>query len=130
VRKDHPAIPVAEERNGARPHPAPLAAAAGAIDQESKKMKVNLELVGLATVYDALSRNEKIEIEFPGKTVRELIDVLVGQFGTNVRKALLNQNGDFNVGIRILLNGVIHPVETIMRAILKEGDTLIFRASS
>ena len=93
-------------------------------------MKVNLQIVGLAAVYEALRRNEKIEVEFPGKTVQDLIDVLVEEFGTNVRKALLNENGDFNAGIRVLLNGVIYPVETIMRAILKEGDTLIFRAPS
>ena len=93
-------------------------------------MKVNLQIVGLAAVYEALRRNEKIEVEFPGKTVRELIDALVGEFGTNVRKALLNENGDFNAGIRVLLNGVIYPVETIMRAILKEEDTLIFQAPS
>jgi hypothetical protein len=93
-------------------------------------MKVNLQIVGLAAVYEALRRNEKIEVEFPGKTVRELIDALVGEFGTNVRKALFNENGDFNAGIRVLLNGVIYPVETIMRAILKEEDTLIFQAPS
>jgi molybdopterin converting factor small subunit len=93
-------------------------------------MKVNVQVVGLATVYEALRRNEKIEVEFPGKTVKELIDVLVGEFGTNVRKALLNENDDFNTGIRTHLNGVIYPVETIMRAILKEGDTLIFKAPS
>jgi molybdopterin converting factor small subunit len=130
VRKDHQVTPVAAERNDALPHPAPLVAVAGEIDQGSKKMKVNVQVVRLAAVYEALGRNEKIEVEFPGGTVRELIDTLVGEFGTNVRKALLNQNGDFNAGIRILLNGVIHPVETIMRAILKEGDTLIFRAPS
>lgn len=77
-----------------------------------------------------MRRNEKIEVEFPGKTVRELIDVLVGELGTNVRKALLNENADFNAGIRVLLNGVIYPLETIMRAILKEGDMLIFQAPS
>ena len=93
-------------------------------------MKVNLQIVGLAAVYEALRRNEKIEVEFPGKTVQDLIDVLVEEFGTNVRKALLNENGDFNAGIRVLLNGVIYPVETIMRAILKQGDTLIFQAPS
>jgi len=130
VRKEQLGTPVAEERNGARPHPAPLAVAAGEIDQDSKKMKVNVQVAGLATLYEALRRNEKIEVKFPGKTVRELVDVLVGEFGTNVRKALLNENGDFNAGIRVLLNGVIYPVETIMRAILKEGDMLIFQAPS
>ena len=100
------------------------------IDQRSKKMKVNVQVVGLATVYEALRGNEKIEVEFSGNTVRELIDVLVGEFGANVRKALLNENGDFKVGIRVLLNGVIYPVETIMRAILKAGDTLLFKVPS
>jgi hypothetical protein len=130
VRKEQLGTPVAEERNGARPHPAPLAVAAGEIDQGSKKMKVNVQVVGLATVYEALRGNEKIEVEFSGNTVRELIDVLVGEFGTNVRKALLKDNGDFNPRIRVLLNGVIYPVETIMKAILKAGDTLIFKTPS
>jgi hypothetical protein len=103
---------------------------AGEIDQKSKKMKVNVQVVGLNAVYEALRRNEKIEVEFPGKTMRELINALVGEFGTDVRKALLNENGDFKVGIRILHNGVIYPVGTIMRAVLKGGDTLIFKAFS
>jgi len=93
-------------------------------------MKVNVQVIGLTAFYEALRRNEKVEVEFPGKTARELIDALVGEFGTNVRKALLNENGDFKGGIRVLLNGVIYPVETIMRAILKPGDTLIFKTPS
>jgi hypothetical protein len=130
MRKDHSVIPVAAERNDVPPHPAPPAAVVGEIDQGSKKMKVNVQVVGLATVYEALRGNEKIEVEFSGNTVRELIDVLVGEFGTNVRKALLKDNGDFNPRIRVLLNGVIYPVETIMKAILKAGDTLIFKTPS
>ena len=93
-------------------------------------MKVNVQVVGLATVYEALRGNEKIELEFPGETVRELIDVLVGEFGTNVRKALLNENGDFNPRIRVLINGVIYPTENCMRAALENGDTLVFTAPS
>jgi molybdopterin converting factor small subunit len=105
-------------------------AVVGEIDQGSKKMKVNVQVVRLATVYEALGKNEKIEVEFPGETVRELIDVLVGRFGTNVRKALLKENGDFNPRIRVLVNGVIYPTENCMRAALKSGDTLVFRAPS
>jgi len=130
VRKDHLGTHVAEEKNDVPLLLAPLVAVVGEIDQGSKKMKVNVQVVGLTALYEALRRNEKIEVEFPGKTVRELIDALVGEFGTNVRKALLNEKGDFNAGIRVLLNGVIYPVETIMRAILKAGDTLIIKAPS
>jgi hypothetical protein len=119
-----------EERNDVRPHPAPLVAAVGGIDQGSKKMKVNVQVVGLAMVYEALRGNKKIEFEFPGETVRELIDVLVREFGTNVRKTLLNENGDLKPRIRILINGVIYPTENCMRAALSNGDTLVFKAPS
>jgi molybdopterin converting factor small subunit len=130
VRKEHLGTLAAEEKNDAPLHPVPQAVSAGEIDQGSKNMKVNVQIVGLNAVYEALRRNEKIEVEFPGKTVRELIDALVEEFGRNVRKALLNEKGGFKVGIRILVNGVIYPVETIMRAILKAGDTLVFKAPS
>jgi hypothetical protein len=100
------------------------------LTEDRKRLKVNVQVVGLNAVYEALRRNKKIEVEFPGKTMRELIDTLVEEFGTNVREALLNEKGGFKVGIRILVNGVIYPVETIMRAILKAGDTLIFKAPS
>jgi hypothetical protein len=59
---------------------------AGEIDQEKKKMKVNVQVVGLTAVYEALRRNEEIEVEFPGKTMRELIDALVGEFGNECKK--------------------------------------------
>ena len=130
MRKEHLGTPVAEEKNDVLPRPAPLVAVAGEIDQGSKKMKVNVQVVRLAAVYEALGRNEKIEVEFPGETVRELFDTLVGEFGTNVRKALLNGNGDFDPRIRVLINGVIYATENCMRAALKNGDTLVFRAPS
>jgi hypothetical protein len=93
-------------------------------------MKVNVQAIGLPNLSEALRRNEEVEVEFPGKTTRELIDALVEAFGINVRNTLLNENGDFNPRIRVLLNGVIYSVETIMRAILKDGDTLTFKAPS
>jgi hypothetical protein len=62
--------------------------------------------------------------------VRELMGVMFRKFGTNVGKALLNEGGDFKAEIRILINGVIYPAETIMRASLRDKDTLVFRAPS
>jgi hypothetical protein len=62
-----------EERNDVRPHPAPLMVAASGIDQGSKKMKINVQVVRLATVYEAMGKNEKIEVEFPGKTMRDTL---------------------------------------------------------
>ena len=130
MRKDHPVTPVAAERNDAPLLHAPREVDADEIDQGSKKMKVNVQVAGLATVYEALRGNEKIEVEFSGNTVRELLDVLVKEFGTNVRKTLLNENGDLKPRIRILINGVIYPTENCMRAALSNGDTLVFKAPS
>jgi hypothetical protein len=110
--------------------PAPLSAVAGEIDQEVKKMKVNVQVVGLTALYEALRKNENIQVEFPGKSMRQLIDALEGQFGINVRKSLLNENGDFNPRVRVVINGVIYSPENCMRAALKNGDTLVFRAPS
>ena len=93
-------------------------------------MKVRVEVSGLASLYEALKRNTTVQVEFQGRTVRELMDVLVVEFGSDVRRAVLNNKGDFKFEIRILLNGVIYPVETIMRAPLRDGDTLVFRAPS
>ena len=130
MRKEHLGTPVAAERNAAPLLHAPREVDADEIDQGAKKMKVNVQVVGLATVYEALRGNEKIEVEFSGKTMRELIDVLVKEFGTNVRKTLLNENGDLKPRIRILINGVIYPTENCMRAALSNGDTLVFKAPS
>jgi hypothetical protein len=130
VRKEQLGTPVAAERNAAPLLHAPREVDADEIDQRAKKMKVNVQVVGLAMVYETLRGNEKIEFEFPGETVRELIDVLVREFGTNVRKTLLNENGNLKPRIRILINGVIYPTENCMRAALSNGDTLVFKAPS
>jgi hypothetical protein len=75
VRKDHLVKPVVEEKNDARPRPAPREAVVGEIDQGSTKIKVNVQVVGLNAVYEALRMNEKIEVAFPSNTLRELIDI-------------------------------------------------------
>jgi len=93
-------------------------------------MKVTVKFIGLAPAFEALRKNEKRRVEFQGQTVQELMDVLIRKFGTNVGKVLLNERGDFKAEIRILLNGVIYPVETIMRASLRDKDTLVFKAPS
>jgi hypothetical protein len=93
-------------------------------------MKVRVEVSGLPALYEALKRNTVVEVEFQGRTVRELMAVLVVKFGSDVGKTLLNDKGDFKFEIRILLNGVIYPVETIMRAPLHDGDTLVFATPS
>jgi hypothetical protein len=96
---------------------------------EKGTMKVNIEIAGLP-LYKTFGRNKKIEFEFPGKTLRELIDAMVRKFGFDVKKFLLDKNGDVDMEIRVLLNGATHLSENRMQTSLNDGDTLIFKAPS
>ena len=92
-------------------------------------MKVNIEIAGLP-LYKTFGKSKKIEFEFPGKTFRELIDALVKKFGFDVKKFLLDKNGDVDIEIRVLLNEVTYLSENRMQTSLSDGDTLLFKAPS
>ena len=97
--------------------------------REMRKMKVNIEIAGLP-LYKTFGKNKKIEFEFPGKTLKELIDAMVRKFGFDVKKFLLDKNGDVDVEIRVLLNGATYLSENRMQTSLNDGDTLVFKAPS
>ena len=92
-------------------------------------MKVNIEIAGLP-LYKTFGKSKKIEFEFPGKTLKELMDALVRKFGFDVKKFLLDKNGDIDMDIRVLLNGATYLSENRMQASLADGDTLMFKAPS
>jgi hypothetical protein len=97
--------------------------------KEGKAMKVNVEIAGLP-LYKTFGKNKKIEFEFPGSTLKELIDAMVRKFGFEVKKFLLDKNGDVDMDIRLLLNGATYLSENRMQTSLNDGDTLIFKAPS
>ena len=92
-------------------------------------MRVNIEIAGLP-LYKAFGKNKKIEFEFPGKTLRELIDAMARKFGFEVKKFLLDKNGDVDMDIRVLLNGATYLSENRMQSSLNDGDALLFKAPS
>jgi hypothetical protein len=92
-------------------------------------MRVNIEIAGLP-LYKVFGKNKKIEFEFPGKTLKELIAAMVGKFGFEVKKFLLDKNGDIDIDIRVLLNGATYLSENRMQTSLNDGDALIFKAPS
>jgi len=66
-------------------------------------MKVNLKIF-LPMLSDAIGHKE-LEVEFPGSTVNDLINHLIDVYGRKVEDALLDENGEFDPVIQILLNG-------------------------
>jgi hypothetical protein len=96
---------------------------------EKGKMKVNIEIAGLP-LYKTFGKSKKIEFEFPGKTLKELTDALVRKFGVDIKRFLLDKNGDVDMEIRVLLNGATYLSENRMQTSLNEGDILTFKAPS
>ena len=92
-------------------------------------MRVTIEIAGLP-LYKTFGKSKRIEFEFPGKTLKELIDAMVRKFGFEVKRFLLDKNGDIDMDIRVLLNGATYLSENRMQASLNDGDTLIFKAPS
>ena len=88
-----------------------------------------LTIAGLP-LYKTFGKNKKIEFEFLGKTLQELIDSLVRKFGFEVKKFLLDKNGIIDMDIRVLLNGATYLTENRMQASLSDGDTLLFKSPS
>jgi molybdopterin converting factor small subunit len=92
-------------------------------------MKVNIEIAGLP-LYKTFRKSKNIEFEFPGETLKELMDALVRNFGFEVKKFLLDKNGEIDMDIRVLLNGATYLSENRMQTSLNDGDTLTFKAPS
>jgi len=93
-------------------------------------MKVNLKFNGMPILYKTLNKKKEMEIDFPGKTLRELIVRLTGKYGVPMQKALLDKNGNVDVEIRVVLNNTTYLTEGRMEAILNDGDTLAFMGAS
>lgn len=91
-------------------------------------MKIHVNLGGVPILFKTLKRKE-FEIEFSGRTLRDLVDHLVSKYGMPIKKALLDGNGDVDIEIRVMRNNM-YLMEDRMNTNLQEGDILAFRGAS
>lgn len=91
-------------------------------------MKIHLNFKGIPVLYKTLRKRKEIDLDLacPQCTLRELVDLLVKQFGASVRKALLDPAGDIDMEIRVVLNQGIYLGRDRMETVLEGGDTLAF----
>lgn len=90
-------------------------------------MKVLLKIRGLPQLYKVMDKKKDIHFEFSGNTVGDLVGSLVNKYGPAVKKALLDQNGDIDMELRVVHNDrtfLMHGER--MNAPLNDGDTLWF----
>lgn len=87
-------------------------------------MKVQLRLMALPALAKALG-GKKIEVEFPGDTVGNLVDHLVERYGHAAREALLDDEGHLDAIIQILVNEKQWVVHDDLDVPLNDGDSVI-----
>jgi 23S rRNA G2445 N2-methylase RlmL len=90
-------------------------------------MKVLVNFGGIPILFRTL-RKKEFEFEFCGCTVRDLVDEFVRQYGEPFKKAVLDDNGDVDIEIRILHNDS-YVMGDRMGTSLEEGDFLAFRGA-
>jgi sulfur carrier protein ThiS len=84
-------------------------------------LKVQVESLGLPTLSKLIGR--KTELEMAGGTVSDLITLIVTRHGQQARKILLDQTGELDMTIQVMINdeGFVPRQEYSQRP-LKEGD--------
>ena len=93
-------------------------------------MKVDINFAGMPILYKTLKKKKEIQLNFPGKTLRDLTNALIRQFGKPMKKALLDRAGDIDMEIRVILNQADYLMEDRMEKTLNEGDSLVIMGAS
>jgi molybdopterin converting factor small subunit len=88
-------------------------------------MKINVEFLALPTVSDVIG-GKRLEVNFQGETVKDMIDKLIKRYGKKVRDAFYDAEGNLDIMIQITLNEKSLVTLDKWNAPLKEGDSLIF----
>lgn len=88
-------------------------------------MKVNVRLMALPALAKAMA-GKKVEVDFPGETVAELLECIVERYGRAAQEALLDNDGQLDAIIQILVNERQWVVHDQLDVRLREGDSVIF----
>ena len=88
-------------------------------------MKIHLKIEGLPQLYKIMNRKKDLDIEFSGNTLSDFVGGLRKRYGPGVNKALLDQTGEIDMGLRVVVNfSQFLSYGERMDTLLNEGDTL------
>lgn len=62
--------------------------------------------------------------------MRELMNSLVRRYGDSIKKTILDNNGNIDIEIRVVLNNTRYLTGDRMATLLNDGDILAFRGAS
>lgn len=88
-------------------------------------MKIQLESLGLPTLSKLIGKTSQVDMA--DGTVADVVSHLVGRIGPPARKILLDQTGQLDLSIQVMVNdeGFLPRAEYSQR-VLKDGDSVKF----
>ena len=88
-------------------------------------MKIQIESIGLPTLSKLIGKTSHWEL--PGGTVADLIAQIVDRHGRQARKILLDQTGQLDLAIQVMVNDESFlPRNEYSQRSLKDGDAVKF----
>jgi sulfur carrier protein ThiS len=88
-------------------------------------MKIQIESLGLPTLAKLIGKTSQLEMA--DGTVADVISHIVDRIGRPARKILLDQTGQLDLAIQVMVNdeGFL-PRDQYLKRILKDGDSVKF----
>ena len=89
-------------------------------------MKVRVAVRGVAPMYKLFGKQKDIDFEFPGNSVKHLVDGLIAVYGDGVIRALLDSGNDIDMELQVFVNNQSDCLQYGQRLnrLLNEGDTI------
>jgi hypothetical protein len=88
-------------------------------------MKVHLRIEGIAPLYKIFQKKKALDFDFPGNTLQDFTNELIRKYGPNVKNAILDQKGEIDMELRVVVNQSVYlSYGERMAAPLHDGDTL------
>ena len=84
-------------------------------------MNITVEFLSLPNIVRMIG-SKSVVLNFSGATVRDLISEVAGKYGSDVRKFLLDENGDLDMTLALMLNKQEWVRHNQMDKALQDGD--------
>ncbi len=90
-------------------------------------MNVHLTVKGVAPLYKTLGKKNEVDFEFPGNSLKDLVQGLIRKYGEGIRKALLDVQDDIDMELRVVVNKTDYlQYGKRLDRVLNDGDTIYF----
>jgi len=88
-------------------------------------VKIQLKIEGMPQLYKLFHKKKALDVEFSGRTLRDLTTALIQKYGPGVKKAVFDQFDEIDMELRVVVNMTEHlSYGERMDTPLSDGDTL------